>query len=343
MEPRHIRSSIPGGLALLVALLSPAASLAQSQTQGATPGAQPRGGTAHRLGIEAFGGASVSWPTAADSFDAAGLESRQTHFGGGARVTGIWRDLFGEVAVTRWSDTGERVFIDSTGERFPLGIPLSVKATYVDLSAGWKVPAVTRSGRTSLLSYFGAGAGVVLYEESSPFAEAGEDVDTRATSYHAFLGVEVPIVRWLAVAVDGRYRYVPDVLGAGGISAAVGDDDSLGGMQMSVSLRVGFGRGSRPTAPTPGPGSSPGPGKPFVDPPQPPAAAGATTGTIVGTAPVYLLPDAQRIPLRQLAEGTTVRVLARDGDWVRVEFSDPQYGPRVGYVESRFIRIRNPE
>ncbi len=55
-------------------------------------------------------------------------------------------------------------------------------------------------------------------------------------------------------------------------------------------------------------------------------------------APVYLLPDSKRVPLRVIEAGTTVRILEELEGWVRIEFRDPQFGPRIGYVESRFLR-----
>lgn len=347
MNTRHFCPFGRTAIATLSALLLALPALAQSQPPAAPPSPQQRAGTPSRIGVEAFGGVTVSWPAAADSFDASGLESRPTQFGGGGRVTSIWRDLFAEVAVSRWSDTGERLFIDSTGERFPLGIPLSVKATYLDISAGWKAPVRTRTGRTALLTFVGAGGGVVMYSESSPFAEAGEDVDTRATSWNAFAGVEVPILRWMAVSVEGRYRHVPDLLGEGGVSGVLGDD-SLGGFQAGVALRVGFGGDSqmRPRAPQPGGQPAPDPTRPYVAPPSVdprPPAVDTSTATIIETAPVFLLPDARRTPLRQLDAGTTVRVLEISGDWIRIEFRDPRFGARVGYVERKFVKIKTPD
>lgn len=339
MNLGHLRRVVAPAIVLLV-LLSPAASLAQPQPPGTPPPAQPRTGPPTRLGIEAFGGATVSWPEASDSLGASGLASRPTQFGGGARVTSIWRDLFAEVAVSRWSDAGERIFIDSTGERFPLGIPLSVKATHLDVSAGWKTPVHTRTGRTAVLAYVGAGAGAVMYKESSPFAEAGEDVDTRVTSYHVFAGFEYPILRWLAAGVDGRYRHVPDLLGDGGVSGVLGDD-SLGGFQMSLGIRVGFGGGSRPRTPAPAPDPAQEPARPYVAPPSPRLPGDTDLATIVSAAPVYLRPDRQRVPLRTLETGTAVRVLEEAGDWLRIEFRDPQFGPRMGFVERKFVRIRD--
>ena len=60
--------------------------------------------------------------------------------------------------------------------------------------------------------------------------------------------------------------------------------------------------------------------------------------------PVYLLPDATRTPLRILARNTPLRVLRDDGEWLQVEFLDPQFGARIGYIEKKKVRIvREPE
>ena len=44
-------------------------------------------------------------------------------------------------------------------------------------------------------------------------------------------------------------------------------------------------------------------------------------------------------PLRQVAAGTRLRILDQTTDWVHVEFDDPQYGRRVGYIQKAFVRI----
>jgi hypothetical protein len=333
-QPMHTRSRRLGLLmaaGLLLALTS--TTYAQAPSVTSTPSRQP--GPAAGIGFDAFGGAGITWPAAADSVEAAGLDSQSVEVGGGARVTGLWRQLFAQVAFHRWSDSGERVFVDSTGARFSLGIPLAVKGTYLDISAGWKAPMVTSTGRTALWSYVAAGAGVASYSEESPFAEAGEDIDTQSVSYHVLGGVEVPIVRWLAAAFDLRYRFVPDVLGEDGVSGALGED-VLGGVQASAGLRVGFGVGSRPRRAVPAPPSPPAERRPTEPPPAQPAVEAAT---IIEAAPVFLRPDAQRVPLRTLTRGTAVRVLEEAGDWVRIEFSDPQFGSRIGYVQRKFVQI----
>lgn len=69
------------------------------------------------------------------------------------------------------------------------------------------------------------------------------------------------------------------------------------------------------------------------------AAAQVSRGIVIEPAPVYLLPDPTRTPLRTLPVNTEVRVLTQKGNWLRVEFEDPQFGLRVGYVEATKVRI----
>jgi hypothetical protein len=61
-------------------------------------------------------------------------------------------------------------------------------------------------------------------------------------------------------------------------------------------------------------------------------------GTILTpAAPVFLVPDATRTPLRTLPQNARVRVIEDRGVWVQVEFHDSQYGTRVGYVEGKHL------
>jgi hypothetical protein len=67
--------------------------------------------------------------------------------------------------------------------------------------------------------------------------------------------------------------------------------------------------------------------------------AQTVTAIVVTEAPVYLFPNTQRTPLATLPVNTALRVLAEEGDWVRVEFPDARFGPRVGYVERKRVRL----
>ena len=55
------------------------------------------------------------------------------------------------------------------------------------------------------------------------------------------------------------------------------------------------------------------------------------------TAPVFVKPDAAMTPLRLAKEGSALNVIGSDGEWYRVEFDDPQFGRRVGYIETRHV------
>jgi len=74
----------------------------------------------------------------------------------------------------------------------------------------------------------------------------------------------------------------------------------------------------------------------------PTLAQGTPTASVTTVAPIYLQPGAQ-IPLRVAAVGTALKVFREEGEWAEVEFNDPQYGRRVGWVQSKLIRISRPE
>jgi hypothetical protein len=71
------------------------------------------------------------------------------------------------------------------------------------------------------------------------------------------------------------------------------------------------------------------------------AQSRADRATVLENAPITLLPDASRVPLRVAAKGTSLVILTDEGDWIQVQFQDPQFGPRVGYIQKRFVRIQS--
>ena len=54
-------------------------------------------------------------------------------------------------------------------------------------------------------------------------------------------------------------------------------------------------------------------------------------------APVFIEPRALPVPLATLRRGSVLTVAARDDDWIRVEFNDPRWGRRVGFVHCGHI------
>ena len=310
------------------------ASGADAQTPSAAPAPQAES-TGTRIGVQALGFVGLDFPRAEQSVEALGLDKRPVEAGGGVRVTNLWRTLFVEVHASRWSTSGERAFVDSTGEVFPLGIPLDVDARHVDVSVGWRFYPRQRPSIRTAVPYFAGGAGIVRYREESPFAEPGDDVRISETTYHVAAGFDYPLNRWLAIAADARYRYAPNLVGDNGVSSAFEEDD-LGGFQLTVGMRFGFGGAAPVTPRRPEPTDDPARRPDLVNPAPPPVDT--QIGTITVDAPVYLLPDRARVPLRVLEAGTSVRVLDTIEGWFRIEFRDPQFGTRVGYVESKFLR-----
>jgi hypothetical protein len=67
------------------------------------------------------------------------------------------------------------------------------------------------------------------------------------------------------------------------------------------------------------------------------------TAVAASHTPVFIAPDATRTPLRVAAQGTVFTVVAEEGEWTKVQFKDPQWGVRVGYVATSALRFRRPE
>ena len=72
---------------------------------------------------------------------------------------------------------------------------------------------------------------------------------------------------------------------------------------------------------------------------SPSPAAQSRRGTVAQAAPITLLPDATRQPLRVAAPGTSLVVLKEEGAWLQIQFQDPDYGLRTGYVQKRFVTM----
>lgn len=63
---------------------------------------------------------------------------------------------------------------------------------------------------------------------------------------------------------------------------------------------------------------------------------------VATSAPIFIQPGAET-PLRVAKVGTTLKILSEEGAWAEVEFNDPQFGRRVGWVEKKLLRIVRPE
>jgi hypothetical protein len=213
------------------------------QTTPRPPGTEPpvRLRLSGHLGYTSF--------TARDSFEAVLDTSSGAVFGAGGGVL-VGRNVFVDVQVSRFTADGERVFVTDTLQVFPLGIPTTVTVTPIDVSFGWRfapgrprpgTPAA-RPGRQPALRpvpFVGGGFGTLRYREVAEFAQAGDDVDDSFLSYHLLGGVDLPFTRRFGLSADALYRWVPDALGDGGVSAVYGDTD-LGGVTFRVKATITF-------------------------------------------------------------------------------------------------------
>lgn len=197
--------------------------------QGAQPAKAPL-----PIGLRAYGIVDLDALAARESFEAVLGTSKLTAFGGGVDVVDIWKHLFARVAVTRARKSGSRVFVATGGEVSPLGIPLTVTMTPIEVGGGWRFVS---SKQTRLTPYVGVAFLSMGYTETSKFAEAGENTSERFTGQDVFGGVEVRIVKWLVAAGEVQYRRVPDALGAGGVSKDFGESD-LGGVTARITIGI---------------------------------------------------------------------------------------------------------
>lgn len=181
-------------------------------------------------GYGMVGGVSFA---ASDSFEAVFGSSSGTIFGGGAEVGLPFGGLYVGIGAWRFNADGERVFV-SDSQVFPLGIPVSVEITPIELTAGWRFKTLS----PRFIPYAGGGWSSYGYSEVSDFAEAGDNVDERFSGWHILGGVEFKLTRWLGVAGEIAFAGVPDALGAGGASEAFGETD-LGGTSYRLKITVG--------------------------------------------------------------------------------------------------------
>ena len=64
-------------------------------------------------------------------------------------------------------------------------------------------------------------------------------------------------------------------------------------------------------------------------------AAQATYAITTKDAPLFVVKDDRGVPLRVAKADSRLKVLKDEGDWVLVEFEDPQWGRRQGYMQRR--------
>ncbi len=195
----------------------------------ARPRPAPR---SNRLQIRAFGSVGTNWFAASSTFKAVLGSGTGQDFGGGLNLTQGPGYL--EIGARKFSKKGERVFVTDGGQVYPLGIPTEVTMTPLEIAAGWRFG--TRFGR--IIPHLGAGYTRMKYEETSDFADAGEDVGESFNGYHLIGGAEVRVSRWVGVTGEVVWTSIADALGAGGASKAF-DETNLGSTALRLTLVIG--------------------------------------------------------------------------------------------------------
>lgn len=220
-------------IALLLVCLAAGAGDAFAQTKP-RPRTPPPPLPPQEFSISGYGMLGLMNFTAADSFEVTLGAPSGVIFGGGARVGLPIGGLFVDVGAWRFSGEGERVFVND-GQEFPLGIPLEVTITPLELSAGWNFRL--RSA-PKLQPYVMGGYTSYAYEETSEFAGSTESVDERFNGFHLGGGAEYRMLRWLGIAGEFIWTTVPDAIGESGVSAEF-DETDLGGTSFRFKITIG--------------------------------------------------------------------------------------------------------
>ena len=144
--------------------------------------------------------------------------------------------IYVEAGAWRFSQSGERVFIAPGGQVFKLGIPLDVTVTPFELTGGFRFAQITR--KRNVVPFVGVGYSRYRYQETSDFANPGENVDESFPGFHVSGGVEYLVKRWLAVGGEVSWSSVADAIGHSGVSEYFGEDN-LGGTSIRLKVSVG--------------------------------------------------------------------------------------------------------
>jgi Outer membrane protein beta-barrel domain len=197
--------------------------------------AAPVDASAQTIGFRLYGVIDSDSIAASKSFKATLGTSRLTAFGGGGEVD-IFRNLFVRATVTTTKKTGTRVFVDTTQsvpQVYSLHIPLTLTLTPVEVGGGLRFPI--GSSKTSITPYGGASFLSVGYQETSEHADASENTNQSFKGWAGFGGVEIGLLKWLAVAAEAQYRSVPNAIGAGGVSQDF-NEKNIGGFTARVTI-----------------------------------------------------------------------------------------------------------
>lgn len=184
------------------------------------------------MGGRIFGVVEGQAMTASDTFDAIAGETTLFGGGGGAEVHRVWKQVFLRASASRLSVQGERVFVFG-GAVFPLGIPMDVQLTPIEIAAGWRF---AKPGRR-IVPYLGGGTVIMRFREESKFDTSADTVSKTFSGAVAFAGVDVHVASVVSVGAEVGMRVIK-ITRPGGVLGALGEDD-LGGLSMRLLVSIG--------------------------------------------------------------------------------------------------------
>ena len=186
-----------------------------------------------KIGVRPFFLVSAQRFLAGETFEAVFGRPVQPFWGGGVNVH-FAQGLFIDGTFSHFSAEGERAFAFE-GDSFGVGVPLRATITPFEISAGWRFP---QGRQHQIVPYIGGGIGSYGYSEESDFASTGENLSARKSGYLIVGGSEFRVHRIVSTAIDVQYSSVSDILGQGGLSQELGEDN-LGGVAVRFRLMVG--------------------------------------------------------------------------------------------------------
>jgi opacity protein-like surface antigen len=195
------------------------------------------------IAMRGFADAGLTVFTATQSFKAIFGSPAGAVVGGGVEV-GLTRNVFVSLAASRFRRTGDRVFVFQN-QVFKLNESDTITVTPLQLSAGYRFvgrrPAAARVTRPARYTpYAGGGVGWYRLSETSAHSTSADDEKTTHAGYHLLAGVEIPIRRWMATAVDAQWASVPNAFGDSAASVAkLYDEHDLGGFTLRARILLG--------------------------------------------------------------------------------------------------------
>jgi opacity protein-like surface antigen len=184
-----------------------------------------------QVSVRGFGNAGLTMFSATQSFKAILGKATGPVYGGGIEFGE--KQFFLDFAAERFRRNGHRVFVFQD-QVFPLNVTDTITITPVDLTFGYRFRS------HGLVPYAGGGARWYRYEETSEHATDDENVKKTYTGYQVLGGVEVPLQRWLAAAVDAQWANAPNAFADSPTSVAtVYNEHALGGFTLRAKIIIG--------------------------------------------------------------------------------------------------------